>query len=78
LTPDMTLYLPVGADEGPYTLQLLDRQLQPVVKQNLTATLQDHIVTAVGELDLTSLSPGLHTLALGKGGEWRTYSVILQ
>jgi hypothetical protein len=75
----LTLYLPVGADEGQYALQLLDGQLRPLLKQHLTATLQDHIVTAVADLDLSSLSSGLHTLAIRKtGDEWRTYSVLLQ
>ena len=75
----LTLYLPVGADEGQYSLQLLDGQLRTLQKQHLTATLQDHIVMAVAELDLNSLSPGLHTLAIQKSGdEWRTYSVLLQ
>ena len=75
----LTLYFPVGADEGQYALQLLDGQLRTLLKQHVTATLQDHIVTAVVELDLSSLSPGLHTLAIRKNGdEWRTYSVLLQ
>ena len=75
----LTLYFPVGADEGEYALQLLDGQLRTLLKQHVTATLQDHIVTAVAELDLSSLSPGLHTLAIRKSGdEWRTYSVVLQ
>jgi hypothetical protein len=75
----LTLYFPVGADEGQYALQLLDGQLRTLLKQDVTATLQDHIVTAIAELDLSSLSPGLHTLAIRKAGdEWRTYSVILQ
>jgi hypothetical protein len=75
----LTLYLPVGSDEGPYSLQLLDGQLRTLLKQHLTATLQDHVVTAVAELDLSSLAPGLHTLAIRKSGdEWRTYSVLLQ
>ena len=75
----LTLYFPVGADEGQCELQLLDGQLRTLLKQRVTATLQDHIVTAVTELDLSSLSPGLHTLAIRKtGDEWRTYSVALQ
>jgi hypothetical protein len=75
----LTLYFPVGADEGEYALQLLDGQLRTLLKQHVTATLQDHIVTAVAELDLSSLSPGLYTLAVRKSGdEWRTYSVVLQ
>ena len=75
----LTLYFPVGADEGQYALQLLDGQLRTLLKQHVTATLQDHIVTAVAELDLSSLSPGLYTIAIRKiGDEWRTYSVVLQ
>ncbi len=75
----LTLYFPVGSDEGQYALQLLDGQLRTLLKQHVTATLQDHVVTAVAELDLSSLSPGLHTLAIRKSGdEWRTYSVVLQ
>jgi hypothetical protein len=75
----LTLYFPVGSDEGQYALQLLDGPLRTLLKQHVTATLQDHVVTAVAELDLSSLSPGLHTLAIRKtGDEWRTYSVVLQ
>ena len=56
----LTLYFPVGADEGQYALQLLDGQLRATLNSMLlTATLRDHIVTAVAELDLSSLSPGL-------------------
>jgi len=75
----LTLYFPVGSDEGQYALQLLDGQLRTLLKQDVTATFRDHIVTAVAELDLSSLSAGLHTLAIRKSGdEWRTYSVVLQ
>jgi hypothetical protein len=75
----LTLYFPVGADEGQYTLQLLDGQLHTLLKQHLTATLQNHVVTASADLDLRSFSPGAHTLAIQRiGDEWRTYSVLLQ
>ena len=75
----LTLYFPVGAEEGEYTLQLLDGQLHTLLKQHLTATLQNHVVTASAELDLHNLSPGKHMLAIQKvGEEWRTYPVLLQ
>jgi len=75
----LTLYFPVGAEEGEYTLQLLDGQLHTLLKQHLTATLQNHVVTASAELDLHNLSPGKHTLAIQKvGEEWRTYPVELR
>jgi hypothetical protein len=75
----LTLYFPGGAGEGQYTLQLLDGKLRVLLKQNLSASLQNHVVTARAELDLRSFSPGVHTLAIEKiGGERRTYSVLLQ
>lgn len=75
----LTLYFPVGAEEGEYTLQLLDGQLHTLLKQQLTASLQNHVVTASAQLDLHNLSPGKHMLAIQKvGEEWRTYPVLLQ
>lgn len=75
----LTLYFPVGADEGPYSLQLLDGQLHALLKQHLTATLQNQVVRASVDLDLRSFSPGIHMLAIQKtGDEWRTYPVLLQ
>jgi hypothetical protein len=75
----LTLYFPVGADEGQYTLQLLDGQLHTLVKQSLSASLQNHIVTATAELDLRPFPPGAHTLAIRKtGDEWRTFPVLLE
>jgi hypothetical protein len=75
----LTLYFPVGADEGEYTLQLLDGQLHTLLKQNLSASLQNHIVSATADLDLRSVAPGVHTLAIRKtGDEWRTYPVLLE
>jgi hypothetical protein len=75
----LTLYFPVGADEGQYTLQLLDGQLHTLLKQSLSASLQNHIVSATADLDLRSVTPGVHTLAIRKtGDEWRTFPVFLE
>jgi hypothetical protein len=75
----LTLYFPVGADEGEYTLQLLDGQLHTLLKQTLRASLQTHIVAATADLDLRSFPPGAHTLAIRKtGDEWRTFPVLLE
>jgi hypothetical protein len=76
---NLTLYLPVGSDEGQYTLQFFDGPLRTLLMRQLIATLQNHVVTANADLDLRSLSPGVHTLAIQRiGDEWRTYSVVLQ
>jgi hypothetical protein len=75
----LTLYFPVGSDEGEYTLQLLDGQLRTLLRQHLTATLQNQIVTASVQLDLRSFPPGTDTLAIQRTGEeWRTYPILLQ
>jgi hypothetical protein len=75
----LTLYFPVGADEGLYTLQLLDGQLHTLLKQSVSASLQNHIVSATANLDLRSVTPGVHTLAIRKtDDEWRTYPVLLE
>jgi hypothetical protein len=75
----LTLYFPVGADEGQYTMQLLDGQLHTLLKQYVTATLQNHVVTASTDIDLSSFSPDTDTLAIQKTGEeWRTYPVVLR
>jgi hypothetical protein len=75
----LTLDFPVGADEGQYTVQLLDGQLRTLWKQNLSGSLQNHIVSATVDLDLRSFPPGVHTLAIRKSGdEWRTYPVLLE
>jgi hypothetical protein len=75
----LTLYFPVGADEGQYTLQLLDGQLHTLLKQSLSASLQNHIVSATADLDLRSVTPGVHTLAIRKtGDEWRTFPILLE
>src|SRR5580704_13645063 len=55
----LTLYFPAGADEGQYTLQLLDGQRRTLLKQSLSASLHNHVVTASAELDLRSFSPGV-------------------
>lgn len=75
----LTLYFPVGADEGQYNLQLLDGQLRTLLRQQLSATVENHVVKATADLDLRSLSSGTDTLAIQKTGEdWRMYPVLLQ
>lgn len=75
----LTLYFPVGADEGQYNLQLLDGQLHTLWKQSVNASLQNHIVSATADMDLRSITPGGYTFAIRKtGDEWRTFPVLLE
>ena len=59
----LTLYFPAGADEGQYTLQLLDGQMRTLLKQHLSASLHNHVVTASAELDFDPF-PGVIRLPL--------------
>ena len=74
-----TLQLPVGADEGLYTLNIKDDTQRVIVEKQTPAALQDHVLTAVSEVDLTQVAPGRYQLALGTGKDgWRTYPLVVE
>jgi hypothetical protein len=74
-----TLQLPVGADEGLYTLDIRDDTQKIVVEKQTAAALQDQVLTAVSDVDLTNVAPGRYELALGTGKDgWRTYPLVVE
>ena len=74
-----TLQLPVGADEGLYTLNIKDDTHRVIVEKQTPAALQDHVLTAVSDVDLTQVAPGRYQLALGTGKDgWRTYPLVVE
>jgi hypothetical protein len=75
----LTLYLPVGLEEGRYDLRLMDEQFQARLTQTVSATFSDSIVKIDTSLDLRTFSPGRYVLALRPAGEdWRTFPLVLQ
>jgi hypothetical protein len=75
----LTLYLPVGLEEGRYDLRVMDDQFQTRLTQTVSATFSDHIVKIDTNLDLTNLSVGRYVLALRPAGEnWRTFPLIVK
>jgi hypothetical protein len=75
----LTLYLPVGLEEGRYDLRVMDDQFQKHLTQTVSATMSDHIVKIDTSLDLRSLPSGRYILALRPAGEdWRTFPLVLQ
>ena len=75
----LTLYLPVGLEEGRYDLRVMDDQFQTRLTQPVSATFSNHVVKIDTSLDLTSLSAGRYVLAIRPAGEdWRTFPLVLQ
>lgn len=75
----LTLYLPVGLEEGQYDLRVMDDQFQKRLTQTVSATFSNHVVKIDTSLDLRSLPPGRYLLALRPTGEdWRTFPLIIE
>jgi hypothetical protein len=67
----ITLQLPVGADEGPYAVDLLGRSGQPAVSARGQARLLNQVTTLEIEADLRSRAFGRYTLRIGRLGSSR-------
>jgi hypothetical protein len=75
----LTLYLPVGLEEGTYDLRVMDDQLQKRLTQTVLAKFSDHVVKIDTSLDLRSLPRGRYVLALRPTREdWRTFPLVIQ
>lgn len=74
-----TLLLPVGADEGPYELRLLDRDLSPRATAEGSAAIVDFVTTLRATLDLRAFEPGAYQLGIRRaGGEWQMFPARIQ
>lgn len=74
----LTLQLPVGADEGQYTMHIKNDAQQVVVEKQITATLRNHILTGESDVDLRKVAPGRYELALRTGQDgWHTYPLSI-
>jgi hypothetical protein len=76
---DVTVKLPIGTEDGRYSLQLRTGLDQPVVNTTGTVTWDGSAETLTSRVDLRSLAPGEYTLGIRRNGgsSWRIYSVIL-
>lgn len=75
----LTILLPVGAQEGSYEFKLLNDSLQMVRSGTGHASLRMHVTTISTELDTTGLAPGRYSLWLRQPGrDWRSYDLGLQ
>ena len=75
----LSIYLPIGSDDGAYDVALIRNSTEPIVPTSGTARFADKIVILPISLDLTNSAPGLYHLYLRHGqSQWRTYPVLLE
>jgi hypothetical protein len=75
---ELSVYLPIGSEEGEYEMQILRNADPPLVTQKGTASLRDQNVVVHIRTDLTGISPGRYLLRLRRANfGWRYYPVSL-
>ena len=76
---DLTILLPVGTEDGEYSIELRTSGTQAVVHASGSAKWDGHAVTLATRVDIRQVAAGVYTLALSKdGASWRTYRVIVE
>lgn len=76
---NVTIQLPIGAEDGRYGVQLLDSEHRPVVTSTGEAGLRNYVTTFDVRLDLAVLKPGNYQLAVRRENEgWRLYPVEVE
>ncbi len=75
---DLTIYLPIGSEEGRYQIAFLRVEGNPLVTVGGSATLQNRKVTMQLRIDLTGLAPGRYLLGVRKANfRWAYYPLAL-
>ena len=75
---DLSVYLPIGSEEGQYEIQILREAETPLVALSGSATLKDHNVVLRLRTDLTELEPGRYLLGVRKANfRWTYYPIAL-
>jgi len=75
----ISIYLPIGSEEGPYEVQLLTSERDPVVQTQGIAKLEDYNIVIEVEADLRDLDSGQCLLRTRRDElPWSYYSVQLE
>jgi hypothetical protein len=73
---NLNLELPIGSNEGPYDIALLDPSGAELFRTSAMAKLEDHIVVLRADVDLAGVSPGSYFLGLRQRGlEWMRFPI---
>lgn len=75
---ELSVYLPLGSEEGAYEMQLLSEPERPLLSRTGGAALVGNDVVLRVRVDLSSIQPGTYTLRLRRSGfSWRSYPIAL-
>jgi len=75
---DLTIYLPIGSEEGRYQVAILRAENNPLVAVGGSAILQNRKVALQLRTDLTGFAPGRYLLGVRKGNfRWAYYPIAL-
>ena len=73
---DLTVYLPIGSEEGAYELALARQADAPLATARGDAVLVDQNVVLTARMDLSPLDPGVYLLGVRRGEfRWAYYQV---
>ena len=76
---DLSIYLPVGSDEGEYQIRLMNPASRVLLETRGTAKLLDGRTILRSKMDLTSVPIGNYRIAIRQGRwSWAYYSVQVQ
>jgi len=73
---DLTVYLPVGSEEGAYELALAREADAPLTTSRGDAALVDQNIVLTARMDLNAIQPGVYLLGVRRGDfRWAYYQV---
>ena len=76
---DLSIYLPVGSEEGIYEIALVGPSGQSVLTSSGEAKLQNFVDVLTAKLDLSGLARGPYELRLRRvQGQWNSYPIALE
>ena len=76
---DLSIYLPVGSEEGIYEIALVGASGQSVLTSSGEAKLQNFVDVLTAKLDLSGLARGPYELRLRRvQGQWNSYPIALE
>jgi hypothetical protein len=64
----LTIYLPIGNEEGSYEIEILNSAGAAVLSRNVEGRLRNHVLTIQLDLDLRALPAGQYIFLMGRNG----------
>jgi hypothetical protein len=75
----LTIQLPVGSEEGPYTVKIQRDEQSPLATTNGAAKIENQVTTLHIEIDTSQIPPGEYRLAIRHADfNWRYYPLTLR